>query len=97
MGAGKLACTDEFLMIEIYTQPHCVYCHRAKRLLDSKGVSYQEHHVASDPKVRQTMIERTHARTTPQIIIDGKCIGGSDDLYALEKAGKLDSLLESHR
>lgn len=79
--------------VEIYTTPTCGYCHRAKRLLSEKGIGFSEIDV-SDPKARAAMMERLpNARTVPQILIGGTPVGGSDDLYALERAGKLDALL----
>lgn len=80
--------------IEIYTTLMCPYCYRAKRLLDAKGVAYEEIDVGMDPDRRAEMRQRAGGRgTVPQIFIDGQHIGGSDELYALERAGKLDSLL----
>lgn len=81
--------------IEIYTSPLCGYCHAAKRLLNSKGVSYNEVDVFQDPDRKPEMIQRANgSRTVPQIFINDAHIGGCDDLYALERAGKLDGLLE---
>ncbi|MGM0584900.1 MAG: glutaredoxin 3 [Pseudomonadota bacterium] len=80
--------------VEIYTSPICGFCVRAKRLLDSKGVSYVEHDIFSEPGARAEMIQRSHGgRTVPQIFIDGAPIGGCDELHALERAGKLDAML----
>jgi glutaredoxin 3 len=80
--------------IEIYTQPFCGYCSRAKRLLDGKGVAYEEFDVMMEPKRKAEMIARAEGRTsTPQIFIDGKGIGGSDELAALNRSGDLDKLL----
>lgn len=80
--------------VEIYTSPICGYCLRAKRLLENKGVAYVEIDVLSNPSARAEMRERANgARTVPQVFIDGDPIGGSDELHALERAGKLDSLL----
>ncbi|TNC74276.1 glutaredoxin 3 [Rubellimicrobium roseum] len=80
--------------IEIYTSPTCGYCHAAKRLLAQKGVSYTEVDVVRDPSRRPEMVSRAGGRrTVPQIFIDGDHVGGCDDLYALEEAGKLDPLL----
>ena len=80
--------------VEIYATPICGYCHRAKRLLSSKGVSYAEIDVMADPSRRAEMVQRANGgRTVPQIFIDGKHIGGSDELAALDRAGKLDALL----
>lgn len=80
--------------IEIYTTMLCPYCHRAKSLLDRKGVRYKEIDVSYDPDGRKAMTERAGGRTTvPQIFIDGRPIGGSDELAALDDEGKLDRLL----
>ncbi len=80
--------------IEIYTKWGCPYCTRAKALLDSKGVAYQEHDVTmGGPKKAEMLARKPDARTVPQIFIDGAAVGGSDDLAALEAAGKLDALL----
>ena len=80
--------------IEIYTSPICGYCHRAKALLNKKGAAFTEIDVAGDASARDRMVERAKGRrTVPQIFIDGRHIGGCDDLYALESAGKLDPLL----
>ena len=80
--------------VEIYTKAWCGFCHRAKRLLSSKGVDFVEYDVTMDRAKRDEMVQRRPgAMTVPQIFIDGEAIGGSDDLAALERAGKLDSLL----
>ena len=80
--------------IEIYTKAFCPYCSRAKSLLDSKGVTYEEIDITMGGPKRAEMIERAEGRSTvPQIFIDGKHIGGSDDLAALERSGGLDPLL----
>lgn len=81
--------------VEIYTSPLCGYCHAAKRLLTAKGTSFTEIDLARHPERRAEMTARAHgARTVPQIFIGDVHVGGSDDLHALEKAGKLDNLLE---
>jgi glutaredoxin 3 len=80
--------------IEIYTTPYCGYCAMAKRLLDRKGVAYHEIDVSADPELRTAMVQRANGRrTVPQIFIGTTHVGGSDDLHALEHAGKLDPLL----
>ncbi len=80
--------------VEIYTTRYCPYCHWAKELFSRKGVSFREIDVTTDRTMRQQMIERTDGRTTvPQVFIGSRHIGGCDDLYALEDAGKLDPLL----
>ena len=82
--------------VEIYTSPFCGYCFRAKRLLDSKGVSFEEFDVMMDQAKREEMVERAGGRSTvPQVFIDGRHIGGCDELHALDRAGKLDPLLET--
>lgn len=80
--------------VEIYSSQFCGYCARAKRLLSQKGVEYVDYDVIEDPDKRTEMTTRAQGRTSvPQIFIDGQHIGGSDDLYALDRAGKLDPLL----
>jgi len=80
--------------VEIYTKAFCGYCFRAKRLLESKGIEYQEHEVYFGGREREEMIQRSGGRTTvPQIFIDGRHIGDCDELMALERQGKLDELL----
>ena len=80
--------------VEIYTTPTCPYCAMAKRLLQKKGVSYAEIDVSRDPALRQAMTQRANGgRTVPQIFVGDTHVGGCDDLYALEDAGKLDPLL----
>lgn len=80
--------------VEIYTTPICPYCHAAKRLLQKKGVTYSEIDVSRDPGLRAAMTERAGGRrTVPQIFVGGTHVGGCDDLYALDEAGKLDPLL----
>jgi glutaredoxin 3 len=80
--------------VEIYTKAFCPYCARAKKLLTEKGVDFEENDISMDAGKRAEMIQRANGGTTvPQIFIDGSHIGGSDDLAALEAAGKLDPLL----
>jgi glutaredoxin 3 len=80
--------------VEIYTKTFCGYCWRAKHLLESKGVAYHEISVDFGGEVRMQMIDRANGRTTvPQIFIDGRHIGGCDELLALERSGELDPLL----
>ncbi|HJO68947.1 MAG TPA: glutaredoxin 3 [Rhodospirillales bacterium] len=81
--------------IEIYTSPFCGYCYRAKALLDGKGAAYREIDFVFHPAKRREMVDRAAgARTVPQIFIDGLHVGGSDELAALEAAGRLDRLLD---
>lgn len=80
--------------VEIYTSQLCGFCHAAKRLLASKGVSFEETDVGRNPGEKATMIQRANGgRTVPQIFINDTHVGGCDDLYALEQAGKLDPML----
>jgi len=79
--------------IEIYTTPWCGYCARAKALLEKKGAAYDETDVMEDAVKRAEMRERSRSSTVPQIFINGQHIGGSDELAALEQAGKLDPML----
>ncbi|QDO97825.1 glutaredoxin 3 [Ferrovibrio terrae] len=80
--------------IEIYTTFMCPYCARAKALLDKKGQTYDEIDVSYDAAKREEMTQKAGGvRTVPQIWINGTHVGGSDDLYALERAGKLDAML----
>ncbi|BBF71368.1 glutaredoxin 3 [Sphingomonas bisphenolicum] len=80
--------------VEIYTKAWCGYCARAKALLTDKGVAFQEYDISMGGPRRDEILERAPGRTTvPQIFIDGRHIGGSDDLSALNRDGKLDALL----
>jgi glutaredoxin 3 len=80
--------------VVIYTTPYCGYCVQAKRLLARKGVTIEEIDVSRDPEQRRTMIQKANGRmSVPQIFVDDTYIGDCDQLYALEKAGKLDALL----
>ena len=80
--------------VEIYTKFGCGFCARAKRTLDEKGVDYAEYDITMGGPDKAEMLRRKpDARTVPQIFIDGEAIGGSDDMAALERAGKLDALL----
>tara|TARA_A100001037_G_scaffold249632_1_gene232387 strand:+ start:453 stop:719 length:267 start_codon:yes stop_codon:yes gene_type:complete len=80
--------------VEIYTWTTCPFCIRAKKLLDSKGVSYEEYAIDGDQDARLAMIDRASGRTSvPQIFINGVGIGGCDELHAMETSRQLDSLL----
>ena len=80
--------------VTIYTRMFCGFCTAAKRLLDSKGVSYTEHDATYSPDLRREMIERSQGGSTfPQIFIGDVHVGGCDDLHALDAAGQLDGLL----
>ena len=80
--------------VTIYTKPYCPYCIRAVEMLEAKGVAFDEVEAAFDPEKRQEMIQRSGRATFPQIFIAGQHIGGCDDMVALERAGKLDVLLQ---
>ena len=77
----------------VYSTAVCPYCIRAERLLEAKGVTVQKVRVDLDPAERVKMMERTGRRTVPQIYVGNTHVGGFDDLYALDQAGKLDPLL----
>lgn len=77
----------------VYSTAVCPYCIRAERLLEAKGVTVQKVRVDLDPAERVRMMERTGRRTVPQIYVGDTHVGGFDDLYALDQAGKLDPLL----
>jgi len=82
--------------VEIYTKFMCPYCARAKKLLDSKGVEYTEYEISMGGEKRDEMLARANGRTTvPQIFIDDRHVGGSDDLAELEREGQLDPLLQA--
>ena len=80
--------------IVIYTKHGCPYCSRAKALLERKGADYQEIVASNDPALKAEMVEKSGGKATfPQIFIDGKHIGGCDDIHALDDRGGLDPLL----
>ena len=80
--------------VEIYTTQTCPYCIAAKRLLVKKGVDFKEIDVGGQPQLRAAMTQKAGGRTSvPQIFIDGKHVGGCDDLHALDHAVKLDPML----
>ncbi|CAI8244096.1 MAG: Glutaredoxin 3 [Glaciecola sp. HTCC2999] len=80
--------------VELYTKDYCPFCKRAKALLSQKGVEFSETDIQLQPVQREPMIARANgASTVPQIFINDQHIGGCDDLFALESAGKLDTLL----
>jgi glutaredoxin 3 len=79
--------------IEIYTKPTCPFCVGAKRLLSKKGQTWTEVDIAAHPERREEMIRRSGRTTVPQIWIEGRHVGGFDDLSALEDSGELDRLL----
>lgn len=81
--------------IEIYTRPMCGFCYSAKRLLDQKGVEYREINIWSVEGSKEEMVQRSNGgMTVPQIFVGETHVGGCDELHALERAGKLDPLLQ---
>ena len=80
------------MRIQIYTTAWCGFCTRAKALLDAKGLPYEEHAVDDDPEFRRRLLELTGAWTVPQILVDGRPIGGYTELRRLELDGRLDEL-----
>jgi glutaredoxin 3 len=85
---------DTMVRIEIYTTRYCAYCQSAKALLTRKGAPFSEIDVTGDPEGRSQMIKRANGRmTVPQIFIGATHVGGFDELYQLDRAGKLDPLL----
>ncbi len=80
--------------VTVYSTNMCTYCVRAKQLLERKGIEYKEVNLSTEaPEVRVELMQRTKHRTVPQIFIKDQFIGGFDQLYALEREGKLDQLL----
>jgi glutaredoxin 3 len=79
----------------VYSKSWCPYCERAKALLRHKGISFEEVDIETHPERREEMIQRSGRRTVPQIFIGERHVGGSDDLFGLEAAGRLDRLLQS--
>lgn len=83
--------------VEIYSKDWCWYCALAKDLLEAKGVTYIDINVTSDRQKGLEMAERSGARTVPQIFINGRRVGGHDDLVALDSRGALDPLLKGNK
>jgi len=81
--------------VTIYTKPYCPYCMRALSLLEKKGVDFTEVEAGFDPEKRQEMMRRSGRATFPQIFVGDQHIGGCDDMMALDREGKLDSLLRA--
>lgn len=82
--------------VVIYSTAVCPYCVRAKQLLERKGIEYKEINLSNEaPEVRIELMQRTNHRTVPQIFIQDKFIGGFDQLYALEREGQLDQLINN--
>lgn len=85
------------MAITIYTTRYCGYCHRAKQLLNGKGVAFHEIAVDGNAELRREMVERSHRTTVPQIWIGDTHIGGCDELYDLDRSGRLDPMLAADR
>ncbi len=83
--------------VTIYTTRWCGYCRSAERLLDKKGVKYQNTDVTSDDKTRRWLADTTGRTSVPQVFINGKSVGGFDDIAALDARGELDRLLADER
>lgn len=79
--------------VVMYTSQVCPYCTRAKALLNRKGVPFEEIMIGLDPESRQSLVDLTGRRTVPQILVDGRPIGGFDEIAALDRAGELDGIL----
>jgi glutaredoxin 3 len=89
-----IAARFDVAKVEVYTTTYCPFCTRAKNLLKSKGVAFDEIDVTDDDELREKMIELSGGRrTVPEIFINGKIVGGFDELKALDVAGELDALL----
>lgn len=80
--------------VEVYSTRTCPYCVRAKRLLEARGIPFEEIDVSDDDELRMDLIRRTGRRTVPQIFIDGKSIGGYEELYALDVSAELSAMLK---
>jgi glutaredoxin 3 len=81
-------------VVTVYLSDWCPYCQRAKNLLSQKQVMINEINIEDDPKLREEMIARSNRRTVPQIFVGDKHVGGCDDLYALDRSGDLDRLIQ---
>jgi glutaredoxin 3 len=79
--------------VQMYTTTWCGYCVRAKHLLESKGIEYEEINLDGDPGFRQKLLDLTGGWTVPQILLDGRPIGGYTELWRLDKSGRLDEQL----
>jgi glutaredoxin 3 len=83
--------------VTVYTSDWCPYCQRAKGLLAQKNIAFNEINVEQDEKFREEMITRSNRRTVPQIFIGDRHVGGCDDLFALDRSGELDRLIQGER
>ena len=91
--AAVYAFKDLMARIQVYSTRWCGYCVRAKALLDGKGLEYEEITLDDDPRFRQRIFDLTGGWTVPQILIDGKPIGGYTELWQLDRSGRLDAQL----
>lgn len=92
---GRLRPEISMADVTIYTREYCGYCSRAKALLQSKGVEFVEHDATYSQELRAEMIAKASGRSTfPQIFIGGEHVGGCDDLHALDREGRLDTMLK---
>ena len=80
--------------VEVYSTNYCPYCRAAERLLDAKGVQYEAIDVSHDPDKRDWLVQASGQRTVPQIFIDDQPVGGFTDLQALDRDGRLDTMLQ---
>ena len=79
--------------IKVYTKDYCSYCHSAKALLSSVGADYEEIDITATPEVINELVKKSGLMTVPQIFVDGKCLGGSDDIHAMDERGELKKAL----
>jgi glutaredoxin 3 len=79
--------------VTVYTKDYCPYCVRAKRLLDKKGIAFEEVNVEGRDELRVWLVEATGQRTVPQVFVDGRALGGFTDIDALDRQGRLDPIL----
>lgn len=85
------------MRVVLYTTPWCPFCVRARQLLEQKGVDYENIDVSRDPARKQEMMQASGRHTVPQIWINAEHIGGCDELFALERSGRLDRMIESEQ
>ena len=93
MSGAVLIGIDSMAKVIIYTTPFCPYCFTAKRLLKAKNVEFEEIDVSRTPALRTEMMQKSGRHTVPQVFINGVSVGGSDDIHALDREGKLDEML----
>jgi glutaredoxin 3 len=83
--------------VTVYSKDHCPYCVRAKRLLEKKGVAFEEVNVEGRDDLRDWLVETTGQRTVPQVFVDDRALGGFTDIAALDEQGQLDAILRGER